>query len=135
MWHYAGDDERLAGADMGALAATGRRIGMAAVCAALIAPLLVPGLNVHKIFGGHGTGDGGGGRTGVGLPNPVAQLHGLLTKSTPRKVLTYHATIHDPANYLQVYVLNYDSKAGAWISSCRRTARQSAAARSRQLLD
>ena len=114
VWHYAGDDERLAGADMGALAATGRRIGMAAVCAALIAPLLVPGLNVHKIFGGHGTGDGGGGRTGVGLPNPVAQLHGLLTKSTPRKVLTYHATIDDPANYLQVYVLNYDSKAGDW---------------------
>ena len=114
VWHYAGDDERLAGADMGVLAATGRRIGLAAVCAALIAPLLVPGLNVHKLFGGQGSGDGGGGRTGVGLPNPVAQLHGLLTKSTPRKVLTYHTDINDPANYLQVYVLNYDSKVGAW---------------------
>ncbi|HEX2318899.1 MAG TPA: DUF3488 and transglutaminase-like domain-containing protein [Streptosporangiaceae bacterium] len=112
VWHYAGHDERLAGADMGALAATGRRIGLAAVCAALIAPLLVPGLNVHKLFGGHGSGGAGG--TGVGLPNPVVQLHGLLTKSKPRTVLTYHNTIADPANYLQVYVLSYNSKAGNW---------------------
>lgn len=113
VWHYAGDDERLAGADMGALAATGRRIGLAAVCAALIAPLLVPGLDAHKLFGGHGSGGSGGGNA-VGLPNPVAQLHGLLTKSKPRTVLTYHTTIADPANYLQVFVLNYKSKAGDW---------------------
>ena len=113
VWHYAGEDERLGGADMGALAATGRRIGMAAVCAALIAPLLVPGLNVHRLFGGHGNGGGGSG-TGVGLPNPVAQLHGLLTRSKPREVLSYHTTIADPGNYLQVYVLNYDSKAARW---------------------
>jgi transglutaminase-like putative cysteine protease len=113
VWHYAGDDERLAGADMGALAATGRRIGMAAVCAALIAPLLVPGLDVHRLFG-HGSGGGGGGSTGVGLPNPVVQLHGLLTKSKTRTVLKYHTTIADPANYLQVYVLNYNSKASEW---------------------
>ncbi len=114
VWHYAGEDERLAGADMGTLAATGRRIGLAAVSAALIAPLLVPGLTLHQIFGGHGSGGGGGGQVGVGLPNPVAQLHGLLTKSTPRRVLTYHTNINDPANYLQIYVLNYDSRAGVW---------------------
>ncbi|HEX6932926.1 MAG TPA: transglutaminaseTgpA domain-containing protein [Streptosporangiaceae bacterium] len=115
VWHYAGEDDRLAGADMGALAATGRRIGLAAVCAALIAPLLVPGLTLHQIFGGHGTGGGGGGgHQGVGLPNPVAQLHGLLTRSRPHLVLTYHTNIPDPSNYLQVYVLNYDSRAGDW---------------------
>ncbi len=113
VWHYAGEDERLAGADMGALAATGRRIGLAAVCAALIAPLLVPGLTLHEIFGGHGSGSGGG-HQGVGLPNPVAQLHGLLTRSKPRLVLTYHTNVPDPGNYLQVYVLNYDSRAGDW---------------------
>jgi transglutaminase-like putative cysteine protease len=113
VWHYAGEDDRLAGADMGALAATGRRIGLAAVCAALIAPLLVPGLTLHQLFGGHGTG-GGGGQQGVGLPNPVAQLHSLLVRSTPRRVLTYHTTIDDPASYLQVYVLNYDGRAGEW---------------------
>ncbi len=114
VWHYAGEDERLAGADMGVLAATGRRIGLAAVSAALIAPLLVPGLTLHQIFGGHGSGGRGGGQVGVGLPNPVAQLHGLLTKSTPRRVLTYHTNINDPANYLQIYVLNYDTRAGVW---------------------
>jgi len=113
VWHYAGEDDRLAGADMGALAATGRRIGLAAVCAALIAPLLLPGLTLHQLFGGHGTG-GGGGQQGVGLPNPVAQLHSLLVRSTPRRVLTYHTNIDDPTNYLQVYVLNYDARAGDW---------------------
>jgi transglutaminase-like putative cysteine protease len=113
VWHYAGEDERLAGADMGALAATGRRIGLAAVCAAVIAPVLVPGLTFHKLFSGHGTG-GGGGHESVGLPNPVAQLHGLLSRSTPRQVLTYHTDIDDASDYLQVYVLNYDSRAGDW---------------------
>jgi transglutaminase-like putative cysteine protease len=113
VWHYAGEDERLAGADTGALAATGRRIGLAAVCAALILPLLMPGLTLHKLFGGGG-GGGGPGSHAVGLPDPVAQLHGLLTRSTPRQVLTYRTTIADPANYLQVYVLNYDSLAGDW---------------------
>ena len=114
VWHYAGEDERLAGADVGALAATGRRIGMAAVCAALVAPLLLPALTLHQLFGGGGGGGGGGGAHGVGLPDPVAQLHGLLTRSSPRPVLTYRTTIDDSANYLQVYVLNYDSLTSKW---------------------
>jgi transglutaminase-like putative cysteine protease len=115
VWHYAGEDERLVGADMGALAATGRRIGLAAVCAALIVPLLVPGLTLHKLFGGGGGGGGAGsGNHAVGLPDPVAELHGLLTRSTPQRVLTYRTTVADPTNYLQVYVLNYDSQAGDW---------------------
>src|SRR5258708_651768 len=115
VWHYAGEDDRLAGADMGALAATGRRIGLAAVCAALITPLLVPGLTLHQLFGGHGGGSGNGnGTQSVGLPDPVAQLHGLLTKSRPQRVLTYRTSINDPADYLQVYVLNYDSLTSKW---------------------
>ncbi len=115
VWHYAGEDERLAGADMGALAATGRRIGLAAVCAALVAPLLLPALTLHQLFGGHGGGSGNGnGTQSVGLPDPVAQLHGLLTKSRPQRVLTYRTSINDPADYLQVYVLNYDSLTSKW---------------------
>jgi transglutaminase-like putative cysteine protease len=114
VWHYAGEDERLAGADTGALAATGRRIGTAAVCAALVAPLLLPALTLHQLFGGHGGGSGAGSGHGVGLPNPVAQLHGLLTRSSPQRVLTYSTTIGDPGNYLQVYVLNYDSLSSKW---------------------
>jgi len=114
VWHYAGEDERLAGADVGALAATGRRIGLAAVCAALVAPLLLPALTLHQLFGGEGGGSGTGGGHGVGLPNPVAQLHGLLARSSPQRVLTYRTTIDDSTNYLQVYVLNYDSLTSRW---------------------
>jgi transglutaminase-like putative cysteine protease len=112
VWHYSGEDERLGGADIGGLAATGRRIGMAAVCAALIAPLLVPGLTLHHVFGGHA--GGGGHHIPVGLPNPVAQLHGLLARSAAGPVLTYHTDAADAENYLQVYVLNYDATLGDW---------------------
>lgn len=112
VWHYSGEEERLAGADMGALAATGRRIGLAAVCAAVIAPLLFPGLTIRDIFGGHS--GGGGGNTAVGLPNPIAQLHGLLSKATPRRVLTYKTTGDSAQNYFQVYVLNYNPGDSDW---------------------
>ena len=113
VWHYSGEEERLAGADMGALAATGRRIGLAAVCAAVIAPLLFPGLTIRQVFGGHG-GAGGSGHSAVGLPDPVAQLHGLLSNASPRRVLTYRTTGDSAQNYFQVYVLNYNPGAGDW---------------------
>jgi transglutaminase-like putative cysteine protease len=112
VWHHSGEDERLGGADVGALAATGRRIGLAAVCAALIVPLLLPGLTLHQLFGGQSTG--GGKDVSVGLPDPVAQLRGLLTRSTPARVLTYRSTAPNGQNYLQVYVLNYSNAAGDW---------------------
>jgi transglutaminase-like putative cysteine protease len=112
VWHSSGEDERLGGADVGALASTGRRIGLAAVCAALIVPLLLPGLTLHQLFGGHSTG--GGRPVSVGLPDPVAQLRGLLTKSTAVRVLTYRSTAANAENYLQVYVLNYSNAAGDW---------------------
>lgn len=115
VWHYSGEEERLAGADMGGLAATGRRIGLAAVCAAVIAPLLFPGLSAREIFGGHGGGGGGGnGHGAVGLPDPVAQLHGLLSRATPRRVLTYTTRGDSAQNYFQVYVLNYSPRASDW---------------------
>jgi len=112
VWHYSGEDERLGGADVGALAATGRRIGLAAVCAALIVPLLLPGLTLHQLFGGQSTG--GGRQVSVGLPDPVAQLRGLLIRSTPVRVLTYRSSAANDQNYLQVYVLNYSKSAGDW---------------------
>jgi len=112
VWHYSGEDERLGGADMGALAATGRRIGLAAVCAALVAPLLLPGLTLHQLFSGRS--GGGGHHVAVGLPDPVAELRGLLTRSSPRRVLTYRTSAVNAENYLQVYVLNYDRAAGQW---------------------
>jgi len=109
VWQSA-DEDRVGGADVAALAATGRRIGLAAVCLAVVAPLLMPTLNLHRLFGG------GAGHTAVAqvtLPDPVVQLHGLLARSAPRPVLSYRTTSSNP-DYLQVYVLNYDPQIGAW---------------------
>jgi transglutaminase-like putative cysteine protease len=118
VWHYSGDDERLGGAEVGALAATGRRIGFAAVAVAILAPLLLPSLNVHRLFSGS---SGGSTVTDVPLPNPVDQLHGLLTRSASQPVLSYRTAVIGSAaqfqpgsQYLQVYVLNYDSASTSW---------------------
>jgi transglutaminase-like putative cysteine protease len=121
VWHYAGEDDRLGGAEVGALAATGRRIGLAAMCMALVIPLLLPSLHLHRIFGG-GSGTGGGARTrDVELPDPVVQLRGLLAKSGSLPVLSYRTSAVNPVapfqpstQYLQVYVLNYDQGRGSW---------------------
>jgi transglutaminase-like putative cysteine protease len=111
VWHSSGEDERLGGADVGTLTATGRRIGLAAVCVALIAPLVLPTPNLRHLFSG---GGGGGPATAVGLPDPVDQLHGLLTRSSSQPVLTYRSNSPDAGNYLQVYVLNYDKSLTQW---------------------
>ncbi len=111
VWHSSGEDDRLAGAEVGALAATGRRIGLAAVCVAVIAPLVLPSLNLHRLFA---SGTSGAGQTSVGLPNPVDQLHGLLTRRHPQQVLSYRSSGASAQDYLQVYVLNYDASTGSW---------------------
>ena len=110
VWHYAGDDERLGGADIRGLAATGRKIGFAAICAAIVAPLLLPSLNLHRLF----ADSGGGGHVGhVGLPNPVLQMRGLLDETNNAPVLSYKSTAKG-GEYLQVYVLNYNPAQNAW---------------------
>ncbi len=111
VWHYSGEDERLGGADIRGLAATGRRIGFAAVCAAIVAPLLLPSLNLHRLFDGHGDNAA---PAVASLPNPVDQLHTLLASNKILPVLSYKSPGSDPGEYLQVYVLNYDSAKGIW---------------------
>jgi transglutaminase superfamily protein/transglutaminase TgpA-like protein/uncharacterized protein DUF4129 len=112
VWHYAGDDERLGGADVRGLAATGRRIGFAAVCAAIVAPLLLPTLNLHQLFGeGHG---GGGGPVQAGLPSPVDQMNALLSNPSNLPVLSYQSQGANTGQYLGVYVLNYSPAHGIW---------------------
>ena len=89
------------------LAASGRRIGLAAVVLALFVPLLVPGLRDHKIelVGGEGTGLGGGSGPAVSLPNPLAQMSSDLHRSTAANVLVMRTAARQP-EYLQVYVLD-----------------------------
>ncbi len=111
VWHYTGDDERLGGADIRGLAATGRRIGLAAVCTAVVAPLLLPSLNLHRIFDGHGAGASS---TTAGLPSPIDQLDALLANPSNLPVLSYRSKGADVGQYLGVYVLNYAPSQGIW---------------------
>ena len=86
------------------LAASGRRIGLAAVVIALFVPLLVPGLTEHKLFCRPGAGAGVGGF--VSLPNPLVQMNSELHRSEPANVMTHYRTADPDPQYLQVYVLD-----------------------------
>jgi len=116
VWHTSAAEPAEAEApDTRALAASGRRIGLAAACLALIVPLLVPGINVHDLLraeSGGGTGTGG---TLIATPDPLVQMRNQLLSSSPRNVLSYTTTVpHPQYQYLQVYVLNYNPSTENW---------------------
>ena len=117
LWQTGKDgEEQVRGPDTRALAASGRRIGLAAVCVAIFIPLLIPGIKIHKLFNGHGTATGGHGSNAVTLPSPLVELRGQLLPGKHIPVLTYSTNSADPFDqYLQVYVLNFDPKSGAWV--------------------
>jgi transglutaminase-like putative cysteine protease len=100
--------------DTRALAASGRRIGLAAACIALAFPLLVPGISVHDLFKSQPTGNGQNGNL-IAPPNPLDQMRSQLLSASPQTVLTYRTTAPDPREqYLQVYALNWDPGNEAW---------------------
>ena len=105
------DGELGSGPSARALAASGRRIGLAAVVLALFVPLLIPGLHAHKLFhgdGGSGPGSGSGDGPGDGVSasvNPLVQMTHGLQQARPSLVFTYHTTDPQP-QYLVEYVLN-----------------------------
>jgi transglutaminase-like putative cysteine protease len=116
VWHSSIDEpaEAAQAPDTRALAASGRRIGLAAACIALAFPLLIPGVRVHDLFqsGGAGTSTGGG---TIRLPDPLVQMNQQLQHSAPQTVLTYRTNAANPdQQYLQVYVLNYDPVTQRW---------------------
>jgi transglutaminase-like putative cysteine protease len=117
LWQTGKDgDEQVRGPDTRALAASGRRIGLAAVCVAIFIPLLIPGIKIHKLFNGHGSATGGNGSNAVTLPSPLVELRGQLLPGKHIPVLTYSTNSADPVDqYLQVYVLNFDPKSGQWV--------------------
>jgi transglutaminase-like putative cysteine protease len=100
--------------DTRALAAAGRRVGLASVILALCVPLVIPGLHPSKLFSS-GPGIGGSGGTAgaaVALPDTLSQTMRELQQNHPTKVLTY--TLDGPGQlqqddppYLQTYV--YDT--------------------------
>jgi TgpA N-terminal domain/Transglutaminase-like superfamily/Domain of unknown function (DUF4129) len=116
-------DEAGSGPDTKQLAASGRRVGLVAVCLAVIIPIVLPSVRPHDIFATTGTGSGAavaGGGTGNGNASaqldPMLQVQQQLTEHKPRPVLTYTTSASAPADdYLQVYVLNYNQRAGTWL--------------------
>jgi transglutaminase-like putative cysteine protease len=95
------------GPDTRALAAAGRRVGLASVVLALCVPLLVPGLHPSKLFStGPGIGGSGGSATGpaLSLPDTLSQTMRELQAKHPTTVLSYSTTAGKDPPYLQTYV-------------------------------
>ena len=102
------------GPDTRALAAAGRRVGLASIVLALCAPLLLPGLHPSKLFssgpGIGGNGDGGGGLS-LSLPSALAQTVTQLRETRPSTVFTYTtnaspAQQDNDAEYFRQYVFD-----------------------------
>jgi TgpA N-terminal domain/Transglutaminase-like superfamily len=106
--------------DTRALAAAGRRVGMAAVAAALLVPLLIPGLHVRDLFGaGPGAGTRGSNSLAT-LPNPIVQLNQELHRGHAQPILTYKTNNPDPP-YLRIYALDLTASAASWTLYVRQT--------------
>jgi transglutaminase-like putative cysteine protease len=111
-------DEAGPGPDTRDISASGRRIGLAAVCLAIVVPLVLPTMHVHDVFatsgGGGGTGSGEG---GSGPLSPLLTVQKDLV-GRPRPVLTYTTSApkaDTPEQYLQVYALTYDAASNDWV--------------------
>src|SRR5579863_10485552 len=101
-----------AGPDTRALAAAGRRVGLASVVLALAIPLIVPGLHPGRPFAtGPGIGGNAPGQGGAALPDVLAQTLSQLRQTHPTQVLAYTTSAsptlqRDDAQYLHQWVLD-----------------------------
>ncbi len=114
------------GPDTRALAAAGRRVGLASIVLALCAPLLLPGLHPSKLFSsGPGIGGDGDGVGGVGLslslPSALAETITQLREGRPSTVFTYttsasQAQQTNDAEYFTQYVFDTLAEGGWQVS-------------------
>jgi transglutaminase-like putative cysteine protease len=109
---HAGD-ETGQGPDTRQLAATGRRVGLTAVAVAMVVPVFLAGSTPKDVFAKTADGRGGGG--GVGIPGSVDPLGTVASELTGKPVLelTYRTDQAQP-QYLQEFVLNYNTSDGSW---------------------
>jgi len=114
-------DETGAGPDTRDLAASGRRIGLAAVCLAVLVPVVLPVVRTHDVFGTTGTGSASssvaGAGVGGGTLDAMLGVQRALQERTPQPVLTYTTTAAVPSQqYFQLFVLNYNGRQDAWLA-------------------
>jgi transglutaminase-like putative cysteine protease len=115
--HVSPVDENNTAPDTREMAASGRRVGLAAVAVAMAVPVVLVGSSPRDIFK-HSVGDGG--LTGIGIASgtesPLLTISGELSESHPKQVLTYTTTAQDPTQqYFQEYVLTYYAHSNQWL--------------------
>jgi transglutaminase-like putative cysteine protease len=111
----AGADEGGGGPDTRDLAATGRRVGLAAICLAIAIPIALPSSKPHDIFSGGGGGGGTGGTGSSDDTSPLSNIQHDLTESKALPVLSYTTNAKDPQEqYLGQWVMNYDQSTQSW---------------------
>jgi transglutaminase-like putative cysteine protease len=100
------------GPDTRALAAAGRRVGLASIVLALCVPLLVPGLHPSKLFSsGPGIGGTGTGTGALSLPSTLSQAVNQLRDTHPSVEFSYTTTASasvqsNDAQYFRQYVFD-----------------------------
>jgi transglutaminase-like putative cysteine protease len=106
--------------DTRALAAAGRRAGLASVVVALCVPLFVPGLHTTRLFSsgtpGIGGDAGGSASGGPGFPDPQTQLSNELREGRAEPVLKYQSS-DGSGEYLQQYVFDELTDSGWQLAS------------------
>jgi len=108
------------GPDTRALAAAGRRVGLASIVLALCAPLLVPGLHPSKLFSsGPGIGGTGTGTGALALPSTLGQAVNSLRDTHPSVEFTYTTTASasmqsNDAEYFRQYVFDTLADGTGW---------------------
>jgi transglutaminase-like putative cysteine protease len=119
VWQDTPEDEDARGPDTRVLAASGRRIGLAAIALAVIVPLALPSVKEHGLFGTNPAPGSSGGGIKVAPPQPLVAMRNQLLAHAAVPVLTYTTDARQPSQqYLQMYVMNYDGKS-AWTLQSR----------------
>jgi hypothetical protein len=107
-------DENNAAPDTREMAASGRRVGLAAVAVAMAVPVVLVGSSPHDLF----RHSSGGGLAGIGPSldvSPLGAITDQLSDAKPRTVLTYSTTAKNPSQqYFQESVLTYDAQDNGW---------------------